>query len=123
MSRRHVEPPKELEDTPLVLDGTHVALRNMLADSRITSDVFYKNIVALSMRWIALGRVEDAVGMVTELPADYVRHVLPEQMRLDPDFRQVALGVARRLAQNPLEMDEADVALALMLLEKPKNQA
>ncbi len=116
-------PLDDQEDTPKVLDDTHVALRKMFSDEAITDEVYYKNVIALCMRWIALGRMEDAVGMVTELPAEYVRNVLPEQMRDDPAFRSVAIGVARRLAQNPLELDEDDVELALMLLERPKAKA
>ncbi len=116
-------PTSDQPDTPEILDQTHVALRQMLLGEHITLDIYCKNLVALASRWILLGRIEDASAMVCELPVDYVTDTLPLQMELDDNFRKVANNVSASLSARPLDLDEDDVHLALLLLEKPKAKA
>ncbi len=115
--------PPEQQDTPEILDQTHVALRQMWAGKQITEDVYHKNLVALAARWIMLGRIEDANAMVCELSPDYVAHTMPYQMQTDDSFRTIANGVSASLSALPLDMDQDDVELALLLLEKPTAKA
>jgi len=115
--------PTEKPDTPEILDQTHVALRRMWHNEQITEDIYHKNLVSLAARWILLGRIEDANAMVCELSPDYVAHSMPYQMQVDPDFRTVANSVSASLSAFPLDADEEDVELALLMLEKPKAQA
>jgi hypothetical protein len=44
-------------------------------------------------------------------------------MELDDDFRLVAHQVAAALSERPLDMDDDDVQLTLLLLERPAAKA
>jgi hypothetical protein len=115
--------PEIKPDTPEILDQTHVALRKMLIGGQISEEVYARNAISLALRWVLLGRAEDASAMVCELTPKYVREDLAVQMVLDDDFRIVAHQVAAALAERPLDMDDDDVQLALLLLERPAAKA
>ena len=115
--------PSEKPDTPEILDQTHVALRRMRMAEQITEDVYHKNLVALAARWIMLGRIEDASAMVCELTPSYVANTMPYQMQVDDDFREIANAVSASLSARPLDMDQDDVELAVLMLEKPIAKA
>jgi hypothetical protein len=115
--------PEEKQDTPELLDQTHVALRKLLIERQIDEGVYAKNVVALAMRWLIIGRIEDANAMLCELTLEYVTKDLPEQMETDEDFRAVAHAVAQGLGSLPMDLDEDDVHLAALLVERPVAKA
>lgn len=95
----------------------------MLISRQIDELVYAKHIIGLAERWICLGRIEDASAMVCELTEEYLTQDLPKQMIMDEDFMLVALDVAATLAALPMDLDDDDVALATLLLEKPVAKA
>ncbi len=110
-------------DTPLLLDKTHVALKDLLLKNQIDEYDYFKALVALAARWIVLEKNEDARELVSELSPGYIEVGLPFQMVEDTSFRLVAYAVAKALSANSPEMSDEDVRLALMLTSKPKAQA
>jgi hypothetical protein len=116
-------PVEEKPDTPKMLDETHVALRKMLLSKQIKEEVYAKNIVAIALRWIILGRIEDANAMICELTTEYLTEDLPRQMLEDDDFRVVAHQVAETLGSMPMDLDEDDAELAPMLIGRPDAKA
>jgi hypothetical protein len=115
--------PEDKPDTPEILDQTHVALRRMLIDKEIPEEVYAKNIVALAARWIILRRMEDANAMICELTDEYITQDLPVQMQTDDNFREVANMVSERLSEMPMDLDDDDVQLASLMVEKPTAKA
>lgn len=115
--------PELTEDTPEILDRFHLSLRDLLEKGDLHEHDYFKGIISLAVRWISIGREEDAVRLVGELTPEYVKHGMPLQMATDETFRVVAHTVAQTLDGYSPDMDDDDVKLALMMLERPKAQA
>jgi hypothetical protein len=113
----------EGEDTPEKLDESHVALRDMWQSGQLQEHDYFRGLVALAARWILLGKHEDAVSLVCELTPDFIRYGMPHEMQQDESFRKVAFPIAQALAKTLPDVDEEDVRLALMLVERPVAQA
>ena len=110
-------------DDPAKLDEAHIALRELRLAGQINLHDYFKALTSLAARWVLLGRNEDAVSLLCELPPEWVRVSLPWEMHEDPAFREVAHSVADVLAKTLPDVDEEDVRLALMLVEKPVAKA
>lgn len=110
-------------DDPAKLDESHVALRELRSAGQIGDHDYFKALTTLAARWVLLGRNEDAISLLCELPPDWVRVSLPWEMQEDPGFGELALSVAEVLSRTLPDLDEDDVRLALMLVERPAAKA
>jgi hypothetical protein len=110
-------------DDPETLDKVHVALRTMFRKGELDAHDYYKSLMDLIARWILLGRREDAVSLLCELPEDYIAHGMPFQMEQDPQFKIKAHAVAAYLEPTIPQIDTDDVELAAILLKKPVAKA
>jgi hypothetical protein len=111
------------KSTPDGLDMCHIALRTMLRDGQIQQETYFKGIVDLAFHWIELGERECALSLVHELSDDYVNHTLRCQIQEDPEFAAQALAVATYLDNGLPNVDDEDVKIALMLLNRPEAKA
>jgi len=106
------------------LDTAHIAVRTMFRKGEISEEAYFKVVVHLAYNWmVMLERKEDAKSLLCELTPDYVQYVLPRQMSEDSNFKREALALARAVSNGLPDMDDDDVQMVLMLLDRPVAKA
>ncbi len=78
---------------------THALLRSLLAGG-MPKDKYLKGVLSLAYEYAVAGELADCRTLVKECDELYLLDVLPLQMADDPVFHEVALMVAKKLAES-----------------------
>lgn len=111
------------KSTPEPLAGCRSALRELYRHRQIDEATYFKGLVDLAFYWVELGDREQVVSLFSDVTPEYLDFALRSHIQEDPEFAAHALAVATYIDGNTPHVEDDDVKIALMLLEKPVAKA
>lgn len=111
------------KSTPESLAGCRLALRSLFLNRQIDEPTYFKGLIDLAFRWVELGDREQVVSLFSDVTPEYIDYALRSHIQEDAEFAAHALVVATYIDGNTPNVEDDDVKIALMLLEKPVAKA
>lgn len=95
-------------------------IREAYLQDEMEEEFFYKNLIVTAYEWALRDNQEQAKRLVGAVTEEYISEVLPVQMLENEEFGDMVYDLSRYL-ENRIEVEESDVQVEKLLLEKPRS--
>lgn len=93
------------------VEEMHALIRSMRDKGQMTQGQYLKCVLSLAYEYALAGEMADATHLVKECDESYLSSILPEQMRADPVFHEVAFKVAMVFAQEGTQKADEPIVM------------